>query len=144
MLTAHQPQTVTLRSILLFKPNAMSCYRLQAMFTVGQAEVKQFLGTRPSEPKTFQHSPAPYSNFPILGGQPARPAPTSGPLTTGLSPPRQPGSVPPTNVSGVPETHFCPSGGCKCRITTSLLYGCAGTCALRLAGRNRKPCRLTP
>ena len=40
----------------------------------GQAEVKQFLGTRPPDLKASQPSTGTYSNAPILGGQNARPS----------------------------------------------------------------------
>lgn len=63
-----------------------------------QAEVKQFLGARPPETKTSQHSPRSYSNFPILGGEAPKPVPAPGPVNLGLSPPRQPGSFPPVNA----------------------------------------------
>lgn len=61
----------------------------------GQAAVKQFFGTRPPETITAQYSPTPYSSFPILGGQPAAPVPAPAAATSGLSPARQSGAVPP-------------------------------------------------
>ena len=86
-------------------PLCMSCNQRRSVYTAGQAAVKQFLGTRPPETKTAQPSPTSYSNFPILGGQPVAPVPAPASATLGLSPVRQSGAVPPTNVSAC---HFTP------------------------------------
>lgn len=91
----HYPSASSLRFGHQTVSLPLACF--QPTLLAGQAEIKQFLGTRPPELKNAQPTGS-YSNSPILGGRNAVTEPGSAPMA-----PKVNQSVPQTSVSATAQ-----------------------------------------